>query len=200
MPHHQLVTPATLIAAAASWAAMMGLMMTPTVGPWVAAYHRFGLTSGDSGARLRGTVSFAGGYFAVWSLFGIVLAAAQTWVVVTGWRSGVILAGAGLFQLTPLKQACLTHCRNPFSFLLARWKDGPLPAFHLGLSHGTYCLGCCWALMCVLFVVGVMNLVWVAGLTGLVLLEKTGPAGATVARVAGGAMVVVGMVLIAASA
>src|SRR4030095_1560134 len=97
--------------------------------------------------RLRGTVSFASGYFAVWSLFGIVLAVTQTAVPVTSWRSGVILAGAGVFQLTPLKQACLTHCRNPFSFLLARWKDGPLSAFHLGISHGTYCLGCCWALM-----------------------------------------------------
>ena len=191
MPHHQLVTSGTLIAAAASWTAMMGLMMTPTVGSWVVAYHRFGLTSGKYQARLRGTLSFASGYFAVWSLFGIVLAVTQTAVAIDGWRSGVILIGAGLFQLTPLKQACLTHCRNPFSFLLARWKDGPRSAFHLGMSHGTYCLGCCWALMLTSLAVGFMSLWWMAALAALTFAEQT---------VAGGARlrVPIGLVLLGA--
>ena len=100
--------------------------------------------------------------------------------------AGAILVAAGAYQLTPLKGACLTHCRSPLGFLMTNWRDGTLGALRMGVRHGAYCLGCCWALMCVLFVVGVMNLVWVAALTAFVLLEKVGPAGAIVARVAGG--------------
>ena len=114
--------------------------------------------------------------------------------------AGVILLAAGAYQLTPWKGACLTHCRSPLGFLMTNWRDGKWGAIRMGLVHGAYCLGCCWALMCVLFVVGVMNLAWVAALTVFVLLEKIGPAGAIVARVAGAAIAVLGVLLIAAIA
>jgi predicted metal-binding membrane protein len=100
---------------------------------------------------------------------------------------------AGIYQLTPFKGACLTHCRSPLGFLMSRWRDGIAGALRLGIEHGTYCLGCCWALMCVLFVVGVMNLVWVAALAIVVLAEKIAPAGAIVARVAGIVMITAGV-------
>jgi predicted metal-binding membrane protein len=108
--------------------------------------------------------------------------------------SGAILIAAGVYQLTPFKGACLTRCRSPLGFLMTSWRDGAFGAFRMGLAHGTYCLGCCWALMCVLFAVGVMNLLWVAALTALVLFEKVGPFGAAVSRVAGGAIIVWGIV------
>ena len=109
--------------------------------------------------------------------------------------AAAILIVAGAYQLTPWKGACLTHCRSPLGFLMTNWRDGQLGALRMGIGHGAYCLGCCWALMCVLFVVGVMNLIWVAALTALVLLEKIGPGGAIVARAAGAAMVLAGILL-----
>ena len=92
--------------------------------------------------------------------------------------AGAILIAAGAYQLTPFKGACLTQCRSPLGFLMTNWRDGNMGALQMGVRHGVYCLGCCWALMCVLFVVGVMNLAWVAALTVFVLIEKVGPAGA----------------------
>jgi predicted metal-binding membrane protein len=98
--------------------------------------------------------------------------------------------------MTRWKNRCLAHCRSPLGFLMANWRDGGFGALRMGLRHGIYCLGCCWALMCILFVLGVMNLVWVAALTGLVLLEKAGPQGVLAARAAGAALVVFGIVRI----
>jgi predicted metal-binding membrane protein len=112
--------------------------------------------------------------------------------------AGAILIAAGAYQLSPWKGACLTHCRSPLGFLMTHWREGRFGALQMGARHGAYCLGCCWALMCVLFVVGVMNLVWVAALTAFVLLEKAGPAGAIVARVAGAAMVLAGILVLVA--
>jgi predicted metal-binding membrane protein len=97
--------------------------------------------------------------------------------------------------LTPFKGACLAHCRSPLGFLMSHWRDGAAGALRMGIEHGIYCLGCCWALMCVLFAVGVMNLVWVAALTIFVLVEKIGPAGALVARGAGLAMIAAGVLV-----
>ena len=116
-------------------------------------------------------------------------------------RTGVVTTmtttGAGVYQLTPIKGACLTHCRSPLSFLMIHWRDGNAGALQMGVRHGAYCLGCCWALMGVLFVVGLMNLVWVAALTAFVLVEKIGPAGARAARVAGAMMIVLGLLVVA---
>jgi predicted metal-binding membrane protein len=107
--------------------------------------------------------------------------------------SGAILIAAGVYQLTPFKGACLTHCRTPLGFLMSHWRDGTAGALRMGMAHGAYCLGCCWALMCVLFVVGVMNLLWVAAIAIFVLVEKVGPAGAIVSRVAGVVLIAFGL-------
>jgi len=139
----------------------------------------------------------------VWIGFSVVAAVAQ-WVLheaallspmmtASPQLGGAILIAAGLYQLTPMKGACLTHCRSPLGFLMGHWRDGLSGAFQMGLHHGLFCLGCCWALMCVLFVVGVMNLIWVAAITAFVLLEKVGPGGVWVARFAGVAMIAIGV-------
>jgi predicted metal-binding membrane protein len=112
--------------------------------------------------------------------------------VVSPWLAGAILIAAGVYQLTPWKARCLTHCRSPLGFLLSHWRDGLAGAFRMGFGHGVYCFGCCWALMAVLFAVGVMNLAWVAALTILVFVEKVGPLGARMARLTGVALVVLG--------
>jgi predicted metal-binding membrane protein len=114
----------------------------------------------------------------------------------SGRVSGAILIAAGIYQLMAWKSACLTHCRSPLGFLLTNWRDGTGGAFRMGFRDGAYCPGCCWALMCVLFVVGVMNLLWVEALTIFVLMEKTGPAGAVLARVAGVGLVGAGIAAI----
>ena len=108
---------------------------------------------------------------------------------------GVILLLAGAYQLTPLKSRCLTGCRSPLGFLMSHWRDGPGGAFLMGSRHGLFCLGCCWALMAVLFVVGVMNLAWVAVLTLFILAEKAGPAGARVSRIGGAVLIALGAAL-----
>jgi len=161
---------------------------------------------GERGLPLT-TLAFALGYIAVWASFSVGATATQ-WGLhqaamlsaamssSSGRLSGAILMSAGAYQLTPWKSKCLTHCRSPLGFLMTNWRDGTGSAFRLGFRHGAYCLGCCWALMCVLFVVGIMNLIWVAALTGFVLIEKTGPAGTVVARVAGTAMFVLGVMAI----
>jgi predicted metal-binding membrane protein len=178
MTHSSLHDTGSLAATALGWTAMMAVMMAPTVAPWVTAFYRFGLSAGDNASRLPATVWFVSGYFVVWSLFGIVVALTQALIGFPPEWSGTILVGAGLFQFTSLKQACLTHCRNPLSFLLARWKDGPRSAMHLGLSHGVYCLGCCWALMITLLAVGFMSLWWMAALAALTFVEQATPWGA----------------------
>jgi predicted metal-binding membrane protein len=102
---------------------------------------------------------------------------------------GALLIGAGLFQFTPLKHACLDHCRSPMSWLMSSWKDGWAGAVGMGMRHGLYCRGCCWMLMALLFAWGVMNLPWIAVLAGFVLLEKVVPAGAAVSRLSGLALI-----------
>jgi len=148
--------------------------------------------------------SFGLGYLAVWAGFSACAAIAQEalhraallspgMAASSPRTAGAIWIAAGVYQLTPYKGACLTWCRSPLGFLMSSWRDGALGAFRMGLRHGLHCLGCCWALMCVLFAVGVMNLLWVAALTALVLLEKVGPFGAMAARVTGVIMIAVGV-------
>lgn len=151
---------------------MMSVMMAPTVAPWVVAFHRFGLTASRDLRCFPATLSFVAGYLAIWALFGLVVALAQTAVGSRVGSGGVILVGAGVFQLSALKQSCLMHCRNPFSFLLARWKDGPLSAFHLGASHGAYCVGCCWALMITSLAIGFTSPWWMAALATITFVEQ----------------------------
>ena len=191
----------------AMWAVMMVGMMAPSVSPMLLLFAATRAGRGKRGVSLA-TLTFGLGYIAVWAGFSVVAAVAQwglhqaamlsaAMASSSGRLSGAILIVAGAYQLMSWKSRCLTHCRSPLGFLMTNWRDGTIGAFRMGFRHGAYCLGCCWALMCVLFVVGVMNLIWVATLTGFVLIEKTGPGGAIVARVAGAAMVVIGVVALA---
>jgi predicted metal-binding membrane protein len=137
------------------------------------------------------------GYLAVWLAFSIAAAALQrvlapaglisatTWWSRSAALSAVVLGAAGLYQLSPFKYRCLTHCRGPVHFLTQHWRPGRLGAFAMGLRHGAWCVGCCWMLMALLFVGGLMNLAWIALLTLLVLVEKLAPAGPLVGKVAG---------------
>ncbi|WP_233804741.1 DUF2182 domain-containing protein [Paraburkholderia sp. HP33-1] len=191
----------------AMWVVMMVGMMAGSAMPVLLLFA--GAHAGRGGGRTPFVVlMFALGYLAVWVGFSACATLAQWALHHAAMLSpelaasspqvgGAILCAAGLYQLTPSKRACLKHCRSPLGFLMARWRDGATGALQMGMRHGAYCLGCCWALMCVLFVVGVMNLVWVAALALFVFLEKIGPAGVVLARAAGAVMTAVGVLLFA---
>ena len=117
-------------------------------------------------------------------------------VSASAWLGGALLLVAGVFQWTSLKQACLAKCRSPLSFLMTEWREGPTGAFVMGARHGAYCVACCWALMALLFVVGVMNLLWVSGLAVFVLAERVLPGGPAVSRAAGALLVVTGVFIL----
>jgi predicted metal-binding membrane protein len=191
----------------AMWAVMMVGMMAPSALPLLLLFSASRASRGERSVSPV-TLTFGGGYVAVWTAFSLAAALAQWGLHQAAmlspmmassnrWLSGAILLAAGAYQLTPWKGSCLAHCRSPLGFLMTKWRDGALGAFRMGWDHGAYCLGCCWALMCVLFVVGVMNLVWVAALTAFVLIEKIGPAGAIVARIAGAGMMIAGIAILA---
>jgi predicted metal-binding membrane protein len=177
------------------WTVMMVGMMTPAAMPVMLLFARAQAAHGATRARIS-VVVFALGYAIVWAAFSACAALAQWTLHGLAMMSpsmatsstrigGAIVCAAGLWQLFPVKRACLVRCRSPIAFLMMHWRNGTLGALRMGLRHGTWCLGCCFALMGVLFVVGVMNLVFVAALALFVLLEKTGPAGLLVARAGG---------------
>ena len=181
------------------WAVMMVAMMLPSVSPMVLLYART-LRHRAAQGRPDGSVAlFVGGYLLAWTGFS-ALATLLNWGLHQGGLmnammgratpqvAGVVLIGAGVYQLTPFKDACLTHCRSPIGFLADHWREGGAGATAMGLHHGLYCVGCCWMLMALLFVLGVMNLAWIAVLTVFVLLEKAVPRGRLVSRVSGGAL------------
>jgi predicted metal-binding membrane protein len=185
------------------WAVMMAAMMLPTAAPMILAYARMQARDRAEGAGWLPVAAFSLGYVIVWS--GFSLAAAGFQAVLTSLAmmspmmmktaapvSGAILIGAGLYQFAPLKLACLRLCQSPLSFLMTRWRSGAAGALHMGTSHGTYCVGCCWAMMAVLFAVGVMNTAWIAGLTVVVLLEKTVRSNRMVSRVIGLGLICLG--------
>ena len=187
------------------WAVMMAGMMIPSAAPTILLFASLRRYAGAAAAAHA--ILFAMGYLALWTAFSAGATAAQWWLsersLLSGEMSsdGPILAGAlfvvaGLYQLTPLKAACLAKCRSPAQFLVERRREGASGAFVTGADHGLYCLGCCWALMALLFAFGVMNLVWVAALAAFVLLEKLLPAGPAAARVAGMAMTCLGFALL----
>jgi predicted metal-binding membrane protein len=190
----------------AMWAVMMVGMMGPSAAPMILLFGA-AQAKNKRGAPLAQASVFALGYVVVWTLFSALATLAQwalhegallspSMAVLSPRIGGAVLLIAGAYQLSPWKNSCLAHCRSPLSFLMTHWRPGKLGAFSIGVHHGAYCLGCCWALMCVLFVVGIMNLLWVAILTVFVLLEKIGPQGAWVARLSGAALIVAGLVFI----
>jgi predicted metal-binding membrane protein len=186
------------------WQTMTIAMMTPVVPRWIVAFSAFADPAGT--ARLRPVLALAGGYFAAWLGYSAIAAGAQSLLeggldvrgALDGRAGGAVLLVAGFFQLTPLKRACLAHCRTPAGYLLTRWRNGPAGGFRIGLGHGAYCVACCWALMATAFALGVMNLAWMAVLTVLVAVEQLAPGGDRIGRVAGLAMAGWGLIRIAA--
>ncbi len=182
------------------WLTMMVAMMFPTIAPMVLA-HR--LVSRHRGEGLLASLAFVLGYLVIWTAIGLVPLAAfigfrdlSEATPVTAWLprlSGLLLLGAGLYQFTSWKRTCLRACRTPLGFIMTHDFGGGTPgAFKAGLSHGAYCLGCCWALMAILVVVGLMNLVWMAALALVFLAEKNWRHGVLFNRVAGSAVALVG--------
>jgi predicted metal-binding membrane protein len=192
----------------AMWWIMMIAMMTPSATPTILLYarvHRHALVQGQIQDKLAPTGAFAAGYLLVWLGFAAA-AATLHWALeraglvsamMMGSQSrllsGAVLITAGLYQLSPLKNICLAHCRTPTSFLSRHWRPRALGALRLGAMHGGYCVGCCWLLMALLFVGGVMNLTWIAALAILVLIEKVLPPGQWVGRGVGIALIVWGV-------
>ena len=188
----------------AMWWVMMIAMMTPSATPTILLYarvHRHALAQGQVQDKLAPTGAFVAGYLLVWLGFA---AAATTlhWTLERAgfvsammmgsqsrFLSGAVLITAGLYQLSPLKNTCLAHCRTPTSFLSRHWRPHALGALRLGAMHGAYCVGCCWMLMALLFVGGVMNLTWIAALAILVLIEKVLPPGQWIGRGVGIALI-----------
>ena len=190
------------------WAVMMVGMMMPSAAPTIllfSALQRKRTATDRIGGR---TAPFVAGYFAIWTAFSIAAAAAQTALAHAGLTSmqmattsaalgGALFIAAGLFEFTPLKDRCLIHCRSPLEWIPRHMRPGRFGAFRMGVEHGTYCVGCCWALMLLLFVGGVMNLIWVAVLAAIVLVQKVLPGGVVLARVAGLVLVVCGIAVLA---
>ena len=187
----------------AMWAVMMTAMMLPGAAPMILLY-------GAAARRHQGTASatmvyaLASGYVGVWLLFSVLATGLQRvlgeslvvspMMELTSPAAGaVLLIIAGLYQLTPLKQSCLDACQSPLGFLMRRWRTGVRGALRMGMEHGLYCLGCCWALMLLLFAGGVMNLVVIAALTAFVAFEKMGPLGPRGTRASGAVLVVLGL-------
>jgi predicted metal-binding membrane protein len=199
---------AYLTTAFAMWLLMMVAMMLPSATPMILLYGRLARGARAQGAAMAPTAIFAGVYLAVWGGFSALAALAQWLLVRSGAVSelslalgdrrvgGALLIAAGLYQATPLKRACLDACRSPLSFLMRLWRPGWAGAARLGFAHGVYCLGCCALLMVLLFVFGVMNLIWIAALSLFVLIEKVLPAGPRIRIGAAIIAVIVGLVMI----
>jgi predicted metal-binding membrane protein len=196
MPAMQNWTAWDLVLVFLMWAVMMVAMMVPTVSPAILLFTEINRRRDGQKSTLGATGAFLLGYLTAWTGFSILATLAQ-WGLLTAalfspmmestskaLGAGLLLI-AGLFQFSRLKSACLVHCRSPIGFFATEWRPGALGAFRMGLKHGGYCLGCCWALMGLLFAFGVMNLLWVAGLSAFVLLEKISPKNQLVSRLSG---------------
>ena len=178
------------------WAVMMIAMMTPSAAPMILMFTGINRRRQKQQVPYVMTSVFLLGYLVAWAAFSGLATAAQ-WglhtvsllspmmAITSPALGGVLLVAAGIYQWTPLKYNCLSKCRSPLGFVLNEWREGRWGAFLMGLKHGGYCTGCCWSLMALLLVAGVMNLLWVAAIAGFVLLEKVAPGGDRLGRVAG---------------
>jgi predicted metal-binding membrane protein len=186
------------------WVVMMAAMMFPSVSPTVSLYARM--------TRRRGLgrpILFAAGYLLVWASAGVaayglsdlgrtLFGADLAWGRGGRWCAGGVLVVAAIYELTPLKDVCLGKCRSPLGFLLSTWRDGRRGALEMGVRHGAWCVGCCWALMAALFALGVMSLAWTAFVAALIALEKALPWGRAVTWATAAILLVVGFALVAA--
>lgn len=197
-------TPGYALLMFAMWWIMMVAMMAPSAAPMVLIYSAIVRKSGNAGSTIPLTGLSLAGYLLAWAGFSVAATLAQWGLERSGLMSpmgmatetvlgGGLLIAAGLYQLSPLKQACLGKCRNPILFLTQRWRPGAMGALRLGAEHGAWCLGCCWFLMALLFVGGVMNVIWIAGLAVYVLIEKVTPQGHWLSYATGIALVAAGL-------
>jgi predicted metal-binding membrane protein len=206
MPQMQSWGAVELLLLFVMWAIMMVAMMVPSVAPLLLMFARANRQKG--GSRVVGSAGILLlGYLLAWVGFSILATLAQ-WrlhraallspmmVSTSSVLGGLLLVAAGVFQFTPLKRACLVRCRSPLSFLMSDWRDGQWGTFVMGLKHGAYCVGCCWMLMALLFVAGVMNLLWVVAIAVFILVEKAAPRGNLIGLIAGAALIVAGIALI----
>jgi predicted metal-binding membrane protein len=201
MPNAELWS-ADLALGIAAWTAMMTAMMLPATVPMTTVFAALTRRRLTPPATARATAVFVAGYLTTWTGFSAAAALVQQLLTSRGLLAndalhaglgGVVLVGAGVYQLGPAKRACLRRCRTPIGFLLAEWRDGVAGTAVMGVRHGLWCLGCCLPLMMVLFAVGVMNLAWMAVLAAVVMVEKTMSFGATAARVAGAVLIGLGV-------
>ena len=191
------------------WVIMMVGMMTPSVAPMVLIYARVGRQAELQGKPLAATGYFAGGYLIAWAVFALVATTGQ-WLLeraalltpmlesASSVLGGLILMAAGLYQWTPVKDACLNYCQAPLHFIQQHggFQRNPLGSLGIGFRHGLYCIGCCWALMALLFVGGIMNVLWIAGIAVFVLAEKVIPSGHVLSRIGGVVLAAAGIWLI----
>lgn len=207
MPRMVSWRPVDLALVFAMWAIMMVAMMLPSATPMILLFGAVSRHHGQSRTATHVT-AFVAAYIATWTAFSLVATFLQ-WGLLEArlvspmmddsspWLGGGLLVAAGIYQFTPQKDACLSRCRSPLVFIASHWRPRPRGAFVMGAQHGLYCLGCCWLLMLLLFVLGVMNLIWVASLSMFVLLEKTLPRAAWLKRLGGMALIVWGIALLA---
>jgi len=178
------------------WSVMMVGMMLPSAAPAILLFGSLARKNRGVGPTVGSIGNFIAGYLFVWVMFSLVAtvlqAAFQSARLLTPamasasvWLSGVLFITAGIYQWLPFKNACLKRCRTPLQFFMFRWRPGAAGACRMGMEHGTFCVGCCWALMLLLFTAGVMNLLWVALIAAFVFIEKLVPAGALVGRLTG---------------
>lgn len=190
------------------WWVMMAAMMLPSAAPILLLFARVNRKEKAAGRPFIPTGIFAAGYLVAWGAFS-ALAMGLQWelyrlsllssmmTTTSHWLGGALPLAAGVWQLTPIKGICLRHCRSPMGFLVGSWRPGRRGAFRMGLEHGSFCLGCCWFLMGLLFFGGIMNLFWIIGLAAFVLLEKTTPMGSWIGRIVGVGVTVGGVLLLA---
>jgi predicted metal-binding membrane protein len=196
---HADIPPVSFALVLGMWWWMMVAMMLPSAAPAILLYDRVhqSARAREAARSTAPAAVFVAGYLLCWLGFSVAAALGQRWLASEGlispelyrltsrWGSGLVLVAAGLYQLTPLKGACLSHCRSPADYLAKHWRPGWRGALLLGVRHGAYCVGCCWALMLLLFVGGVMNLLLIAVLTLFVIAEKLMPYGPIVGRLSG---------------
>jgi predicted metal-binding membrane protein len=198
--------PALFGLTALMWFVMMLGMMLPSAAPMILLYAQVQRKRSGASPLVR-TAVFVSGYLLAWGGFSVAAAALQQvlsqaalvtpGLVLASTRiAGAVLIAAGLYELTPFKQACLAHCRGAAAFVASHWRPGAAGAVRMGAIHGLYCMGCCWALMLLLFVGGVMNLLWIAALAALVLVQKLLPGGRAITWLTAGSLVVAGLAVI----
>jgi len=191
------------------WVVMMVAMMFPSAAPMILTFHMVQVNKRQRGEAFVATWVFVAAYMLVWALSGVVAYAGALVAEVVATRmalssamaariGGAVLIAAGLYQLTPFKDICLSKCRTPISFIMTSWRDGVRGALRMGLLHGTYCLGCCWMLFVIMFPLGVMNIAAMAMITLVIFVEKALPWGRPAARATAAVLVAYGAVVLAA--